>query len=238
MYRASPTAFCIRRTLPRMAASVLMVEALALGLASGPACVASCGPVLVPALLTSDGGVRPNARLLGTFLGARLLGYMIFAVAAWQVGRLAAPGPGPRLMLTGAVDVTLAGVLFWYAFTTKHACGASCSTNEKLVTISAGKDRRMHGAAVMGLLTGLSLCPPFVAAGFRAAQLGSAMLALLFFACFFVGTTMWFAPFAGLGCVVRNQAVATVARMTMALIALYYLILGIAMLIGRHGYGY
>jgi hypothetical protein len=90
----------------------------------------------------------------------------------------------------------------------------------------------------MGLLTGVSLCPPFVAAGFRAAQLGSVLLALLFFACFFLGTTVWFAPFAGLGCVVRNQAVVTVARMTMVLIALYYLLLGIALLMGRSGYGY
>lgn len=221
-----------------MAASAVIGEALALGLASGPACVASCGPVLVPALLAGDGGLRPNARALVTFLGARLLGYLLFAVAAWEVGSLAPLSPGPRLALTGAVNVTLAGVLLWYAYSARHACGASCSADEKLVTISATKHRRMHGAAMMGLLTGLSLCPPFVAAGFRAAQLGSVLLALLFFACFFVGTTVWFAPLAGLGCVVRNQAVVTVARMTMALIALYYLILGIAMLMGRNGYGY
>jgi hypothetical protein len=37
---------------------------------------------------------------------------------------------------------------------------------------------------------------------------------------------------------VRNQAVNTVARMAMALIALYYLTLGIAMLLGRKGYGH
>lgn len=220
-----------------MAASVLMGEALALGLASGPACVASCGPVLVPALLTGDGGVRPNVRVLIVFLGARLLGYLLFAAVAWEVGALAHLEPGPRMMLTGAVNVTLAGVLLWYAYTAKHLCGGSCS-GEKLVTIGASAKRRIPGAAAMGLLTGVSLCPPFVAAGFRAAQLGSVLLALLFFACFFLGTTVWFAPFAGLGCVVRNQAVVTVARMTMVLIALYYLLLGIALLMGRSGYGY
>jgi hypothetical protein len=221
-----------------MAATVLVGEALALGLASGPACVASCGPVLVPALLAGDGGMRPNARLLGTFLGARLLGYLVFAVAAWEVGALAPLAPGPRMVLTGAVNVALAGVLLWHAYAAKHLCGGNCSKEEKLVQISTGKDHRLSGAAVMGLLTGLSLCPPFVAAGFRAAQLGSVLLALLFFLCFFVGTTVWFAPFAGLGCVVRNQAVVTVARMTMVLIALYYLLIGVGLLMGRNGYGY
>lgn len=221
-----------------MAASALMGEALALGLASGPACVASCGPVLVPALLAGDGGVRPNARVLAAFLGARLLGYLVFAVAAWEIGALAPLGSGARLLLTGAVNVALAGVLLWYAYRAKQSCG-SCAAEGTLVQITNRKQRRgASGAAVMGLLTGLSLCPPFVAAGLRAAQLGSVLLALLFFACFFVGTTVWFAPLTGLGCVVRNQAVVTVARMTMALIAVYYLVLGIAMLMGRTGYGH
>ena len=220
-----------------MAASVFFGEALALGLASGPACVAACGPVLVPALLTEHGGLRPNARVLMAFLGARLLGYLVFAVVAWEVGTLAHLEPGPRMTLTGVVNVTLAGVLLWYAYKAKNVCGGNCG-DKKLVTIVSSKKNRIPGAAAMGLLTGVSLCPPFVAAGFRAAQLGSVLLALLFFACFFLGTTVWFAPFAGLGCVVRNQAVVTVARMTMVLIALYYLLLGIALLMGRSGYGY
>jgi hypothetical protein len=220
-----------------MAASVLFGEALALGLASGPACVAACGPVLVPALLTESAGLRPNARTLAVFLGARLLGYLLFAVAAWEVGTLASLLPAHRLLLSGAVNVILAGVLFWYAYSAKHICGHACSKS-KLVTIGATESHRARGAAVLGLLTGLSLCPPFVAAGFRAAQLGSVLQALLFFTFFFVGTSVWFVPYVGLGCVVRNQAVVTVARMTMALIALYYLLIGIAMLWGRKAYGF
>ncbi len=214
-----------------------MGEALALGLASGPACVASCGPVLVPTLLTGEVGVQPNARVLTVFLGARLLGYLAFAVVAWEVGALAHLEPGSRMALTGVVNVTLAGVLLWYAYKAKSVCGGNCG-DKKLVTIESSKKSRIPGAAAMGLLTGVSLCPPFVAAGFRAAQLGSVLLALLFFACFFLGTTVWFAPFAGLGCVVRNQAVVTVARMTMVLIAIYYLLLGIGLLMGRSGHGY
>jgi hypothetical protein len=208
-----------------MAAPVLAGEALLLGLASGPACIAACGPVLVPALLSGHGGVRPNTRTLTVFLGARL------------AGALASMLPGSRILLMGAVNVVLAGALLWYAWSARHICGGSCS-DSKLVTIGAGKSHRARGAAALGLLTGLSLCPPFVAAGFRAAQLGSVLLALLFFTCFFVGTAVWFVPFAGLGCVVRNQAVVTVARMTMVLIAVYYLALGIAMLLGRKAYGY
>lgn len=45
-------------------------------------------------------------------------------------------------------------------------------------------------------------------------------------------------PFAGFGWVRRNEAVTSVARMAMALIALYYIFTGVAMLAGTKGYGY
>ncbi len=208
-----------------------------LGLSSGPACVAACGPVLVPALLTERTGIRSNGRTLCIFLVARLSGYLLFAAVAWELGTLASRVPASRVLLMGVVNVILAGVLLWYAYSAKHICSRACVEPE-LVTIGKTERPRIHGAAMLGLLTGLSLCPPFVAAGFRAAQLGSVFQALLFFTLFFVGTSVWFIPYVGLGCVVRNQAVVTVARMAMALIAVYYLVSGIAMIVGRSIHGY
>jgi hypothetical protein len=61
---------------------------------------------------------------------------------------------------------------------------------------------------------------------------------MLFFAVFFLGTSVWFVPFAGLGWVRRNEAVTTVARMAMVLIALYYLYAGLMTLIRKTTYGY
>lgn len=218
-----------------MATSLAFGEALALGLASGPACIAACGPVLVPSLLAERPGLRPNARYLAAFLGARLLGYLLFAAAAWELGTLASLLPATRLLMIGVVYVLLACVLLWYAYSAKHSCAQACS-GSKLVSIGEKKNTGMAAAAALGFLTGLNLCPPFVAAGIRASQLGSVAAALLFFAAFFVGTSVWFVPFAGFSCVTRNQAVITVARMAMVLIALYYLALGIAMLLGRKVY--
>jgi hypothetical protein len=176
------------------------------------------------------------AAYLSVFLSARLLGYLLFAVAAWQLGALVSIPPGPRILLTAAVNVLLAGGLVWYAISGPshaHACAAP-----KLVHIGGSQPRRIAGPAALGLLTGLNLCPPFVAAGVRAAQAASMLQALLFFAFFFVGTSVWFVPFTVMGCVARNDAVLTVARMTMVLVALYYLILGISLFAGGKTYGY
>jgi hypothetical protein len=212
-------------------------EALLLGLASGPACIAACGPVLVPSLLTERAGFRHHARYLSVFLSVRLLGYMLFAIVAWELGALISLPPAQRLLMMGIVYLLLACILIWYAISARRACAQSCA-DSKLVQIGEKKIRVLAGAASLGLLTGLNLCPPFLVAGIRAAQLGSMAAALIFFAVFFLGTSIWFVPFVGLGCIVRNQAVITVARMAMVLIALYYLSMGIAMLLGKKTYGY
>jgi hypothetical protein len=107
-----------------------------------------------------------------------------------------------------------------------------------LVTIGAARSHRIPGAAALGFLTGVSLCPPFVAAGVRAAELANLAAALLFFAVFFLGTSVWFVPFVGLGWMKRNEAVTTVARMAMVLIATYYLFTGVTMLLGGTTHGY
>lgn len=221
-----------------MVVHALYGDALALGLASGPACLAACGPVLVPSLLAGQAGILPNLRTVAIFLSTRLLGYLLFALVAWELGALASMLIKPHPHLIGAVYVLMAGVLAWYAYAVRHNCAGACSTS-KLVTIggtveeSGSAQKSMAGVTLLGFLTGLNFCPPFVVAGIRAAELGSLPGALLFFAVFFAGTSVWFVPIAGLGCVVRTQALITVARMTMGLVALYYLALGLYMLLGR-----
>ena len=220
-----------------MGADVVHGDALALGLASGPACLAACGPVLVPSLLSGQSGVWRNLRTVAVFLSTRLLGYLMFALLAWRIGTLASLLVRPHTHLVGTVYVLMGCVLAWYSRAVRRSCAGACSTSA-LVTIGATHGSReamrgMAGVAILGFLTGLNFCPPFIVAGIRAAELGSLPGALLYFTVFFAGTSIWFVPFAGLGCVSRNEALITVARMTMGLVALYYLALGIYMLLGR-----
>ena len=211
-------------------------EAVALGIASGPVCLAACGPVLVPTLLAGNRGIRPAAKYLTIFLAARLTGYMLFAAIAWQLGALVSIPTAPRLQLTAAVYTLLAVAMLWYAWTSRLTPSHACAV-PKLVHIGESTPNRVAGPAALGLLTGLNLCPPFIAAGVRAAQSASMSQALAFFAIFFLGTSLWFIPFTTLGCVTRNEAVVTVARITMALVALYYLFLGISLFTGVRVYG-
>ena len=219
-----------------MAAPFAVGEALVLGLASGPACVASCGPVLIPSLLAQRSGVGLHARYLSAFLATRLLGYLLFAAVAWEVGSLVTLRATAHPLVFAVIHFALAAVLVLYTYSVGR-CDHACATSG-LVNIVPTKSPSLSGAAGLGFLTGISLCPPFVAAGVRAAEAASLATAMLFFALFFIGTAVWFVPFAGLGWVRRNEALTTVARMAMALIAFYYLFTGFILLSGRGAYGY
>ena len=152
-----------------MATGFAFSEALILGLASGPACLASCAPVLVPSLLAERTGVHLNIRYLSMFLATRLVGYLLFAVVAWELGALVSIQPPARPFVFALIHVLLACVLLKYAYSVGRACAHSCVGSE-LVTIGGTRRHRIPGAAVLGFLTGVSLCPPFVAAGVRAAE--------------------------------------------------------------------
>lgn len=216
-------------------------EALVLGLATGPVCLATCGPVVVPWMLVQPQGVRGHSRQLFLFLAARLAGYLVFACAVWLVGS-AIPHAIPhawtgRSWLMGGIQVLLAAALVVYAAGWPHRRCVVAKTTSALVRIGETSVPKRSGALALGFLTGINLCPPFLVAGVRAAQLAHLSAALLFFVCFFAGTAVWFLPFLSMGFVQRTPAVVTVARMVAVLLACWYGFSGVSILIERTIYG-
>jgi len=225
--------------------STYAAEALVLGLVTGPVCLASCGPVVLPWMLVQPRGFRTHARQLAIFLGSRLLGYLVFASAIWFAGAAISRSWSGRSWMFGSIQVLLAAGLLVYAVGWPHAHCTFARPRPKLVQITDAGDgdaepaprSRPSGAAALGFLTGINLCPPFLVAGLRASQLPTLPAALLFFAVFFVGTAVWFVPFLSLGVVRRTPSFLTVARMVAVLLACWYGYSGASILIERAVYG-
>ena len=229
------------REMAALSFSASAGEALVLGLATGPVCLATCGPVVVPWMLVQPQGVRGHSRQLVLFLAARLAGYLVFACAVWLVGS-AIPDAIPhawtgRSWLMGGIQILLAAALVVYAAGWPHRRCVVAKTTANLVQIGEAPVAKRSGALALGFLTGINLCPPFLVAGVRAAQLAHLSAALLFFSCFFAGTAVWFFPFLSLGFLKRTPAVVTVARMVALLLAVWYGFSGISILIERTMYG-
>jgi sulfite exporter TauE/SafE len=199
-----------------------LAEAVALGISSGPACLASCGPVLFPCLVAERQGGRATPAILARFLAGRFGGYVLFAGIAWSLGWPLERYPQARAGIFAAANLALSAALAWYARQLREppvaACPAHCA-------------KRLAAPAAVGLFTGLNLCPPFVAAAVRAAENPSLWYSLLFFSVFFLATAILFIPAVALGLFSRFAAAAAVARLTMFLLAGYYAYLGLVALL-------
>ena len=148
---------------------------------------------------------------------------LAFACLAWLVGLSLQLQPRAHALIYGLADLGLAIFLASYALAMRAHPAASCDQPCPAARARLFAHRfRSFAPVILGFVSGLTLCPPFVAAGVRAAESGGLAHSLLFFLCFFFGTSIWFAPSVGLGLLRRFAAVGVVARLTLFLLAGYY----------------
>ncbi len=209
-----------------------IAEPTLLGFSSGLACLAACGPVLLPWLAGAGSGLRDTAALLARFLAGRLLGYLVFACAAWTLGLALPLSARSNAFFFAGVHLALAAALFLFAVPARRPRPAACPGAARARRASPDGRFAFLAPLSLGFLTGLSLCPPFLVAGARAAQRPSLIGALGFFALFFAGTLAWFVPFVGSAALRRLPNVAPVARLAAAVVAAYYVYLGSVTLAG------
>lgn len=206
-----------------------MWQGLLLGLASGGACLASCAPVLLPLLLGEGASLAGNMWRLAQFMGGRLAGYLGFAVLAWLAGT-GLRGRSSPLLLTGVLDLLLAILLVWWGFfQTRTPC-----TGEPFSRPLAALGKRCPSLLLVlaGFGTGLSLCPPFLAALSDAVQKERLGETLLFFFSFFFGTAVFFIPLPLAGLLRRREVLRIVGRLAAGVMGIYYFFAGIIRIYG------
>jgi hypothetical protein len=205
------------------------LQGFLLGLANGASCLTSCAPVLLPYLVSESRSVRQSARPMICFLGGRLTGYLVFAVFAWEAGKWIYGGPHSGLIF-GSIYAILACVLIVYGFkSTSNVCAAG-GIGSRLTSFALR--RPLMFPALLGLLTGLSLCPPFIAALAGATGQSSLFSSLLFFFSFFIATSLYVIPFPLAGLLGRFPAVRITARLAAGIMGCYYLYRGLIMMNG------
>jgi sulfite exporter TauE/SafE len=205
------------------------IQGFLLGLSTGPTCLATCAPVVVPVLLGEGKQTRHNLGLLAQFLSGRLGGYLLLGLLAWAANRLILENAGPRGLVFGLVYVVLAGLMLFYGATKPPA--ATCPSSRQGVQAWLARWPALLPVG-LGFLTGLNLCPPLLLAFTGAASAGTFFGSATFFGAFFLGTSLYFVPMAFLGTFHHVQALRTIGKLTAVVVAVYYLISGISLLIG------
>ena len=160
------------------------MEGFFLGLSSGTVCMAHCAPVIIPLFLGEGDRIGRNSISLIVFLAGRLAGYLLFSLLAWGAGRLILNTPEYRDIIFGAAYIALSlAMLIYGLFISRDSC-AAVSLKGTLSRLLA--DRIWIITIIMGFLTGINLCPPFLMAFTSSAYQASLWQSVMYFLMFFL----------------------------------------------------
>ena len=197
------------------------MEGFLLGLTTGSYCLTACAPGVLPLFLSENMDGRRNAVLVGMLFLGRLaaylaVGFVLGALGAYEQHYI---DPGTQRLFSRLSNVFIGLILILGGLRHNFATVPFC----RLVTKPY---RTKAGALALGVLTGLSLCPPFFAASARVFGLSSSLEGAVYFFFFFLGTSVWLLPFWGVHFLSRRSCVVRMAaRTAMLLLGVYFFLI-------------
>jgi sulfite exporter TauE/SafE len=200
-----------------------VVKALFLGLSTGLSCLGTCMPVLAP-LMAGEERRSWHGKLLPflMFTFGRLAAYLVVGLAAgWAGGTL--EGHLPR-GIAGASFLGLGALLIVFGLKGGFPNLGLCRKFGS----------RIDGAQTpffFGLLMGLNLCPPFLAAFGDVFVSGRVLYGLVFFLVFFVVTTLFLLPTLLFGCLGSVPAARTIAQFAALIVGGLYVVQGLVVIL-------
>ncbi len=176
-----------------------------MGLSSGVFCLGYCSLPLSALLVTAPQRTFLRAAgLIGIFLGGRLTGYLLVGAVCGIIG---ASWPG----ITAAREAIFAvaqGALGIFLIAYGIGGFNPAYFRGECRVVSPGRFP-FFGA---GFLTGLHICPPFLAAMTSAVALGDIGRAVVFFFFFFLGTSLFILPLVFLSPLAHRDEVRVAGR--------------------------
>lgn len=206
-----------------------MNESFFLGLSSGVSCLASCGIVLFPYIMGRQASSRYITVSMGSYLGARLIVYLLLGLLAAFMGKAFFPfDVFWKSVVTGSAYLMFSFIMAvnLIQLRKQHAC-SSGTTPYRL----RKKYKAEYVPFIWGIVSSLNLCPPLLIAFTQTAtaQLTSLQSMLSFFL-FFAGTAVYFLPLPFLGFFKKNEVLKTIGILSTALVATWFFIKGLIIL--------
>ena len=191
---------------------IYIAEGLMLGLATGPLCLASCGPVYAPYLMQKNRGTAQSIMTLVQISAGRFTTYLLIGLFAGALGAQIALLE--RTWFTAAAYIVFSTFLVLSALRTKK-CDEGCRTT--------GWTRFAEIPFILGMATGISFCPSFLIAVTKAVEHGGALAGSLLFGAFFIGTNIYFIPFVLFGIIGKTYHLRTIARIASFVVAFWFI---------------
>jgi sulfite exporter TauE/SafE len=202
-----------------------MTDSFILGLSSGSACLATCGMVMFPYLMSGSAGPKRIALDLSLFLFTRFVVYFLLATVSWYLGQAIFNNPVVRNVVPGILYIAFAIMLVWYSIskTRNSDCPAKIVktvNNHRLIPI------------LLGIVNSLGFCPALFIILTKGATQGTISQSYFAFLAFFIGSSVWFLPLPLAGRIRKKEVIRNIGVLATGLAGIIFMIKGITNLIG------
>lgn len=179
------------------------------GISVGVFCLGLCLPAFLPILLADKKTAKRSFWALIEFSLGRLLGYLFFGLIFGWLG---------QIIQSRSIHLIVALVNLWMGIALiVYSLG---KIDQKFCALIPFK--KIRWPLLIGFLTGVNVCPPFVASLTYVFNLKSALKSLIYFLSFFLGTSTYLLPTILLGWLSRSRLIQNLARVSGVLAGLYF----------------
>jgi len=199
------------------------VNGFMLGLTTGPMCFTMCMPMLIS--VTLGGEKLQNNRIwifIGKFAAGRFVAYLGFGILVSLLGKYLG---SVSHQISATATVVLSIILIGYGLGLKLPHVGLCK-------IANRSSEHPHFPTLLGFLTGLNICPPFLLAiSYTLQRTVSPMFGILFFMSFFVATSLYLLPLGIIGYFPRRDRLLLFGKIAAVGVGLIFFVRGVSTLL-------
>jgi len=181
------------------------------GLSTGVYCLGLCLPVFLPLLLSQKRTTKSSFLVLVEFSFGRLLGYLFFGLIFGWIGQSVENNLIHYLAAIANVWIGILMILYSLGNIDKKLCSIKIFY-------------KLKWPFLLGLLTGVNVCPPFLGSLVYVFNLKDIATSLFYFFMFFLGTSIYIIPAAFLGVFTKVKPLQKLARISGVIIGLYFIV--------------
>lgn len=186
------------------------------GLSVGIYCLGLCLPIFLPLLLSQNQSGKKSLGLVLEFSLGRLLGYLVFGLILGWFGQLIQNDFVHLLVGLANLWIGILMIIYSLGLLDKKFCRVIPFAKSDLAFA------KIKWPAVLGFLTGVNICPPFLGSLTYVFNLKDTLLSLWYFLMFFLGTSAYIIPFTLLGAFSGKTWLQKIAQYSGILVGIYF----------------
>jgi sulfite exporter TauE/SafE len=190
-----------------------LTEGFILGLTLGTTCLVTCAPVYGSLILSKENNVSTGVKTVFLISAGRFLSYALFGLLTGYAGTLIGDLPEKETVI--AVSYFLVAAYLTYSALIQNRMEKGCCAPSRLTKIAGNP-------FLIGVLTGISICPAFVGAIARGIETGGMTGGVMLFTGFFFGTTVYLLPLSFLSYFTKKKIFRYVGMTASILVACWF----------------